>query len=128
MDRGEPLRDRGERVADHVPPRQPARSLRGRGGLGRLRATVAGLPRAGLTTSTFPLALLQQSTPTQLPLASSRRDIMPGGRSLFRAGLLLAPVAALVAALAYFGDSPAAPQVEAAPVAADPAPLPAFKL
>src|SRR5262249_30558948 len=61
-----------------------------------------------------------------LPL---RRDIMPGGRSLFRAGLLLAPVAALVAAFTYFDAPPIAPQqAEAAPMAADPAPPPPFKL
>src|SRR3954469_5054487 len=50
---------------------------------------------------------------------------MPGGRSLFRAGLALAPVAALVAALAYFGGAAPAPVAAAAQPAADPPP---FKL
>ncbi len=53
---------------------------------------------------------------------------MPGGRSLSRAGLLLVPVAALVVALAYFDSAPSTPQAEAAPPAADPAPLPSLKL
>ena len=48
---------------------------------------------------------------------------MPGGRSLSRAGLLLAPVAALVAVFALTGGHTPTPVA-----AADPAPLPPFKL
>ncbi|MCI0703848.1 MAG: hypothetical protein L0241_22540, partial [Planctomycetia bacterium] len=39
---------------------------------------------------------------------------MPGGRSLFRAGLSLAPVAALVAAITYTNFHTRAPMAEAA--------------
>jgi putative heme-binding domain-containing protein len=52
---------------------------------------------------------------------------MPGGRSLFRAGLALVPVAALAATFAYFTTAPTTPVAEAAP-AADPPPLAELKL
>jgi len=53
---------------------------------------------------------------------------MPGGRSLFRAGLLLVPVAVLTAAITYTCGSPLPVASEAVKPAADPAPLPAFEL
>src|SRR3954454_10748765 len=54
---------------------------------------------------------------------------MPGGRSLSRAGLLLAPVALIVATIFVEATPRAAePTAEPAPRAAEPAPLPPFKL